>query len=311
MANGSLAAPLTSRPISREAPGRALVNRSVAAALAVAGGIHLVLIPQHFAESLLFGAVFVAIAGFQLWLAAAFLRGPGARAHRAALLGTLAILIVWAGTRFVAPPTGSGPEEVDAWGVIAAGVELAAVVLLASTIPATSKPRRRGTWAAAGALGFALLYLIASGSAGTGPSNPSGPLVEADPLTGDFSLLVPGVVLLLDGGRVFVTLPWTTGVFLPIACGLLAAQIYMALDIPACEVRLAARRRGAFSLMPALFAAPVCCGLPLVSFLGTGAIVALVSVTPWLLIATCLLLGATTWQAWRARRLLRDRGEPA
>lgn len=274
----------------------------IAAALAVAGAIHLVLIPEHFGESFLFGVSFTGIAAFQLALAFAFLRGAGERTHRAALLGVLAILAVWAGTRFVAPPTGAGPEEVDVWGVVAAGVELAAVVLLASTVPSASqRPRRRWPWAAAGALGFAVIYLIASGSAGT-TTEGGGPLLEVRTLRGDFSLLVPGWVLRFDGGRAYLTMPWTTLVFLPVASALIAAQIRSALAVPDCQARLAARRRGALALVPALFAAPVCCAAPLLSFLGTGAIVTLATITPWLLIATCALLGAGAWQTRRARR---------
>lgn len=286
--------------------GRRLVDRVIAAALALAGGIHAVLIPDHFAESLLFGAVFVAIAAMQLWLAVALVRAPGPRTYRAALLLSVALVAVWAGTRFVTPPTGAGPEEVDAWGVVAAGLELGAAFLLATTVPATTRrPRSRALWAAAGALGFSIVYLLASGSAGSGSAEPGAPLVETYTLYGDFSLLVPGLVVLLDGGRVFLTLAWSTAVFLPITAGLLAAQIFMALDTSACDARLRARRRGVIAVTPALFAAPVCCGAPLLAFLGTGALLTLTAITPVLLIATSLLLGAGTWRVARERRRAR------
>lgn len=252
--------------------------------------------------------VFTAVAAFQLGLAAALVCAPGARVYRVALAGTLALLITWAGTRFVAPPTGARPEAVNIWGVIVAGVELAVVVLLASSIPSLgSTPRRRGLSAAAGGLGFALIYLVASGSAGSGPPDPDIPLVRAYTLTGDFSITIPGVAILPDHGRAYLTLSWSTGVFLPIASALVAAQVHLALGVTACAPRLVARRRGTLSLIPALFAAPVCCGAPLLSFLGTSAVVSLSRYTPLLLIATTLLLAAGTRKLRRHSR--RSRAE--
>jgi hypothetical protein len=70
----------------------------------------------------------VGIAAFQLWLAVALLRGASPGVYRAGLIGTLALITVWVGTRFVPPPTGPGPEAVDAWGVVAVGLELGAAV---------------------------------------------------------------------------------------------------------------------------------------------------------------------------------------
>jgi hypothetical protein len=148
------ASSLASNVVAPSEPSRRVVDRLVAGGLLLAGTIHLILIPQHFAESVLFGITFTGMAAFQLGLAVALVRAPSARVYRVALAGTLGLLTIWAGTRFVSPPTGSGPEQVDIWGVIVAGIELAVVVVLASSIPSLgSTPRRRGLWAAAGGLG--------------------------------------------------------------------------------------------------------------------------------------------------------------
>lgn len=279
---------------------RQALDQLLALTLAAAGVIHLALIPSHFRESALFGAVFVAIAVLQLGLALALLRRPGAATYRLALGATLAIVAVWAATRFVTPPTGDAPEEVDVVGVVATGIELGAVVLLASALPAGGGGRRhRIGWALAAALGFTVLFLIASGSAASGTAESGAPLIEAYTLTGDFSITVPALVVLVEGGWAYVTLPWSTGLFLPLACLLLGIQVYLAMGLAACGPRAAARRRGVLSLTPALFAAPVCCGAPLASFLGTSAVVSAVSVTPWVLVATCLLLAAGVWRLRR------------
>jgi hypothetical protein len=154
-----------------------------------------------------------------------------------------------------------------------------------------------------------VIYLLASGSAGSAPPLSEFPFANVVTLTGQFSITVPAIVLYLDGGRVYVTLPWSTGIFLPIASALVAAQIYLTLGIEACHSRLIARRRGTLSLIPALFAAPVCCGAPLLSFLGTGAVVSLGRITPLLLIATSLLLAAGTWMLHNQRRTLVPRAD--
>jgi hypothetical protein len=126
-------------------------------------------------------------------------------------------------------------------------------------------------------------------------------------VTGDFSVTVPALAVYVAGGRAFVTLPWLTGVFLPIASVLIAAQIYLALGLARCAPRLGARRRGVVSLIPAVFAAPVCCGAPLLSFLGTSATISLSEATPLLLIATVVLLLVSTWRLARDSRRLRQR----
>lgn len=82
--------------------GRRALDLLAAGGLTVAGLIDLMLIPAHFAESVLSAATFTAIGGFQV----ALVRAPGRATYRAALLGTLSLITVWAGTRFIAPPTG-------------------------------------------------------------------------------------------------------------------------------------------------------------------------------------------------------------
>lgn len=304
MAHAGINAPAV--PIPRRALQRSTSRRTdrlVGSALAIAGAIHLALTPEHFSRSVLFGATFAAIAGFQLSLSFMLLRRPGPRVYRAALVGSIGLIVAWAGTRLFAPPAAAGPEKVDAWGVVAAGLELGAVVLLASTVPsAGTTPRRRLLWGAASGLGFAVIYLLASGSAGSAPADPSAPLVQAYTLTGDLSVTIPAIALYLDHGRIFLTLPWSTGIFLPIAAALVATQVYLALGLTGCNVRLRARRRGALSAVPALFAAPVCCGAPLLSFLGTGAVLSLAGITPILLAASCLLMALGVWRLHRQTR---------
>ena len=61
---------------------------------------------------------------------------------------------------------------------------------------------------------FATIYLIASGSAGTAPPIPDVyPFAQVETTTGEFSITIPAVILTLDHGRFFLTLPWSTALF--------------------------------------------------------------------------------------------------
>lgn len=288
-------------------PGRVIRARALAAlvagALAVAAGIQLVSLPRQLEVGLPLAAAFAAASFVQIAASALLLRRPTRAARRLALLAALAPLLLWAATRTLAITPGQAPGQEDPWGPVAAALELAGATALAlGAAPPTATPVRRRLWATGGALAFAAGYLLATGSAGLSTGSDGAPPFQAYTLTGDFSITVPAVVLYAFGGRLFVTIPWSTAVFLPIAAGLLAAQISLALEQTSCRRRLAGRRRGVLSIAPAMFAAPVCCGAPLLAFLGTGAVLTLASITPWLLISTCLLLAGGLYRQQRAGR---------
>src|SRR5215471_9036918 len=103
----------------------------------LAGLIHLSLIREHFEEQFVYGLVFTALALFQLALALALLLAvrPGPRIYRVGIWGSGLIVLVYVVTRLSPIPGASGPEEVDALGIAATGLELAAVLLLAVAMP--------------------------------------------------------------------------------------------------------------------------------------------------------------------------------
>src|SRR5579884_1393000 len=72
-----------------------LATLAAAVTVALAGLIHLVLIPEHFAERFLYGVVFTAMALFQLTLAWLLLRRPGPRVYRAGIWGSGLIVLVY------------------------------------------------------------------------------------------------------------------------------------------------------------------------------------------------------------------------
>jgi len=104
---------------------------------------------------------------FQLTLAFLLAVRPGAAVYRVGIWGSGLIVLVYVATRLLALPGASAPEEVDALGIVATGLEIAAVLLLAVALPEPETSRRpRGApfwWGLGGAVVFAHLWLILTG----------------------------------------------------------------------------------------------------------------------------------------------------
>lgn len=139
--------------------------------LAVAGIIHLVVLPQHLEQARGIGLYFCAIGAAQVVWALVFALRP---TRRLAWLGLMALavqpLALYALTRVVRQPFGDGAEAVDLIGVVTGLIELAALapfaLCLARTRPA-GVSRGRGV---AIPLALALVAGLAFGGAlyGTG-----------------------------------------------------------------------------------------------------------------------------------------------
>src|SRR5712691_11353038 len=107
----------------------------------LAGLIHLSLIREHFEEQFVYGLVFTILALFQFNLALLLAVRPGPAVYRLGILGSGLIVLVYVVTRLIPLPGASVPEEVDALGIAATGMEIAAVLLLAVTLPEPATAR--------------------------------------------------------------------------------------------------------------------------------------------------------------------------
>jgi len=285
------------RDVGLAPPGRAFGPRTFTTILTVAlvlgaANVHLFLTPEHFREGLQFGLFFLAADAFQLWLAFALLLAPGPRVYRIGLWGSGLIAATWMATRLIPPPGAPKPEPVELWGVVATGLEIAAVVALASTLPSVGPPpsrlARRLIAPAIGA-GFASLVVLASGvvtpiPAGkwTGPSF----LFRVYPLP---SWRLTGIWIVV-AGRWSAIIPWVTIGFLVLGSVLVAQTVSLALRLPAIE-RCSVRRHGLFAALPALATVPVCCGAPVAAVAGGVTVGALFRWTPVLMGLSLILLG--------------------
>lgn len=291
-------------------PLRLLLGALVAAAAA----IHLALTPAHFGEQFAYGVFFLGAATFQLVVAVALVRPtePPPAVYRAAVFGSLALVGLWTATRAVAPPLATEPEEVSFEGVLASGLELAALAGMAVALPVRSprrsaRPRRPAVgWGALIGLGFALLFGFASSTI----------VYQPDPLPA--SVGVPSVSVW--GRSLGTTSPWiqivltrhlyvhgsaiTLG-FLVVAGILLAVAGSLALGLARCAPEMAPGRVRWLALAPALVSVPTCCGAPLAAVLGASVLPSLFLATPWILVGTTVVLGVETVDL--ARRWRRGR----
>lgn len=114
----------------RPAPNRAALFRAGAAvALGSAGVLHFLLGPDHFGDSTFAGFFFIGAGIAELLLAAGLLARPTSILTILVAGLALALLLIYAITRVVAPPFQNQPEPVDAVGLMTKALELGAAVL--------------------------------------------------------------------------------------------------------------------------------------------------------------------------------------
>lgn len=115
-----------------ERPVRTRPSLVLPMALAVVGSaaVHVAVIGEHVRESPVLGAFFVLLALAQLLAAGLLLAVPTRAVVTAAVVGDLAVVLLWLWTRTVGVPvTGGSPERAGAADLTATGLELACVLL--------------------------------------------------------------------------------------------------------------------------------------------------------------------------------------
>lgn len=279
-------------------PGLPRPARLTTAILAIsAAGIHLVLTPEHFRERTVYGFFFLIASAFQIVLGWLLIRRARAAVYRAGAWGSLALIGTWIVTRAVAPPFSpeGRPEPVTLLGILATGAELAALVLLATALPLPAERRRGAQWAwgcAAGA-GFAALFLISSGAVSyTSLVTSKFSSIDVALVSGSlqspllFGMLLPHVWLV-------GSLP--TFVLIAVAAVLLGVNVAASLDRPPAGGARLPPRRTVLALAPTMFAVSSCCGASTALFLGVAAVGPLFAATPWILLATAVMLAVNLY----------------
>ena len=238
----------------------------------LAGLIHLSLIREHFEEQFVYGLVFTALAMFQLTLAFLLAVRQGAAVYRVGIWGSGLIVLVYVVTRLIPLPGASAPEEVDALGIAATGLELVAVLLLAVALPEPETSRTRQSaplwWGLGGAVVFAPLWLILTGVVEFSSAVYTAPLTWAG--TESWTALTP----LLVGSplpHVWLAAPWWSLPAALVLAILVGLNLWLSTRmLSAGLVSCKGRRARLLALLPAGLAAPVCCSAstPLLALLG-------------------------------------------
>jgi hypothetical protein len=294
-------------PDARAWPGGLTGRALTVFVVGLAGLIHLMLTPEHFAEQPLSGLVFTALALFQLALALLLVWRPTPLVCRLGIWGSTAIVLLFLGTRLIPPPGAAAPEEVEPVGILATGLELIAVLLLALALPDPPTQRRRwraGWWGVSGALLVLVGWPILTGMLQWLPTASPPALTW---VTGaDWSWRLPALV----GSplpHLWLVAPWWSLPALPLLALLVGLQLWQVSHlIQAGRLAPRARRQGLLSLVPAGLAVPSCCtaSTPLLVALGVPLNLG-VLLAPGATALSLLLLLATVgglWWQWRRLR---------
>src|SRR5712692_9343590 len=274
---------------------------TIAAALVVGAAlIHVLLLPQHLAESRLFGVVFATIALFQLGIGWALWTHTGPMVRTVGRWGSLAIVVMFLGARVIAPPGQAVPEKVPWVGVLSLILEIAAVAALAVGLPANPGKRERAgsLWMPSLAAGLAvfLLDLVAAGDLSYSQVTIPRPDAVGVYANGVGSLS-PALTATVNH-RWSLYLPLLGTALALLVAGLLAAAVRMTLEVVRRR-RQCSARLGLLGVVPASFAAPVCCGPSLLSAAGVGAAAALSWLATPLLLLAATFLGIDILWLWR------------
>ena len=257
------------RPPSAAHVGRWRVL-AAAAASGLAALIHAALIGKHFEEGALFGVAFTAMAVYQIVLAVALVARPGQRAYRAGICGSGLIVATYIATRVVPTPTAALPEEITALGVLASTLELATLILLVRALPDTDgRQWPLPAWlfgAVAAAMTPPMWVFVTGALQWTPPVAGQVPSLRWSP--GSLSQLEPALYGYVTN-RLYLFLPWWALAGALLLGALVGANVWLATKLRR-ERRSSCRRRrtGLLGLLPAAFAAPVCCGIPLAAIFG-------------------------------------------
>jgi hypothetical protein len=295
------------RPDARTWPGGLASRALTVLVVGLAGLIHLALTPEHFAEQVLFGLVFTVLALFQLTLALLLVWRPMPLVYRLGIWSSTAIVLLFLGTRLIPPPGAAVPEAVEPVGVLATGLELAAVLLLALALPDPPNQRRRlraGWWGVSGALLVLVGWPILTGMLQWFPR--ALPLSLSWVSGAGWSFRLPALV----GSplpHLWLVAPWWSLLALPLLSCLVGLQLWLTSHlIQAGRLEPRTRRQGLLSLVPAGLAVPSCCtaSTPLLVALGVPLNLG-VLLAPGATALSLLLLLATVGGLWRQWHRLR------
>jgi len=122
--------------------------------MVIAGLIHLVIVPIHWAHAPAHGLFFVIMGLVQIGWGIIFWRKPSAALYRFGVILAGGLITLWGITRLLPASFEHVPGPVDIYGVICKVAEFLGIALLAAIVVAgaTSRELRRSAWRSVGVL---------------------------------------------------------------------------------------------------------------------------------------------------------------
>lgn len=120
----------------------------------VAGLIHLIIVPIHWAHAPAHGLFFVLMGLAQIGWGIAFWRHPSVALYRLGIVLAGGLLTLWVITRLLPAPFEHEPGPVEIYGIICKAAEFLGIVMLVAIVvaSATSKEMRLAAWRGIGIL---------------------------------------------------------------------------------------------------------------------------------------------------------------
>jgi hypothetical protein len=141
--------------------GRSILGSLAAVAIAVAGVVHIIIVPQHYQHAPAHGVFFLVAGIVEIAWSIAFIWKPSKRLTYVGMgIGSM-LLVLWLLTRALPAPFGHSSEVVDAWAIVcklSEFVGVVALVLLALLGIQETGGRRAGARAIVLALALGLVF---------------------------------------------------------------------------------------------------------------------------------------------------------
>jgi len=297
---------------------RALVVLA-AAAVALAGAIHLALSDEQFERGIVTGAVFLGLGAFEVLAGAALLVRPGPRAYRAGVWAAGLIVAAYLAPKVMPIPGAATARPIGALGVTASVLDLVALVLLATVLHDRAGPMRRDRRIPASLAGLlvglaapvAWLFVTGALQWVSYDSFSVSPVPRLFWNPNRSGLLTPAlygfVTERVVSGWLYLFLPWWAGISALLLSVLAGANVWLAMRLRDAAVSCPPRRTGLLGLLPAAFASPVCCAVPLGALFGIST-ATLYTGAPLL---TAAGLGLLAWNVLALARVRRVRAVSA
>lgn len=295
------------RPAERGSPPGQRLVVVAAAATFLAGALHLVLTDAQLRRWGAAGALLLALGLYEVLAGAALLAKPGARAYRAGSWGSGLIAAAYIASKVLPVPAARIPQPVSPLEIAVSVLDLAALLLLATVLPdpALRRRRRPAPWLAGllVALATPVVWVFVTGAlqwvdTAALPRPPAARLFWNPDRSGLITPALYGFV----SDRLYLFLPWWAGVGAAMLGLFAGANVWLAKRLEwAGRISCRRARAGSLGLLPAAFAAPVCCGLPLAALFGLST-ATLFAGAPFATTATIALLSSNLiWLAQRRR----------